>query len=130
MQCMLLLKDRPEDFLVVSGDDALALPQMSCGMDGIISVAANAFPESVAEMIRLALDYRMDKAKLINDTLLEAFDLMFSENNPAGVKAFMAEMGLLNNNLRLPLVPLSAALHEKVKAYLSNQHRLKKMQLV
>jgi len=117
-QCMQILRDRPEDFLVVSGDDALALPQLACGMDGVISVAANAFPAKFSEMVRLCLKNDFPAAKKINDTLLDAYDIMFSENNPAGVKAFMAEQGLLQNSLRLPVVPLSKELHTKVRAYL------------
>jgi len=118
VQCMQILRDRPKDFLVVSGDDALALPQLACGMDGVISVAANAFPKEFSDMVRLCLKNNYPAAKEINDALLDAYDLMFSENNPAGVKAFMAEQGLLANSVRLPVVPLSGGLHAKVKAYL------------
>ena len=118
LQGMQILRNRPKDFLVVSGDDALALPQLACGMDGVISVAANAFPKEFSEMVRLCLKNNFPAAKEINDALLDAYDLMFSENNPAGVKAFMAEQGLLTNSLRLPVVPLSGGLHTKVKAYL------------
>lgn len=119
-QCMQLLKERPDDFLVVSGDDALALPQLACGMDGVISVAANAFPGEFSDMVRYCLQYSIPEAKILNDKLLEAYDLMFVENNPAGVKAFMADMGLLSNFLRLPVVPLSSGLHAKVSRYLKN----------
>ncbi len=118
-QCALILRDRPKDFLVVSGDDALALAQIACGMDGVISVAANTFPKSFSEMVRFSLKYDFAAAKQINDTLIEAYDLMFTENNPAGVKAFMAEQGLLANYFRLPIVPLSEELYAKVKVYLS-----------
>jgi 4-hydroxy-tetrahydrodipicolinate synthase len=117
-QCMQLLRDRPQDFLVVSGDDALALPQLACGMDGVISVAANAFPKQFSDMVRATLKSDVKGAKTINDKLIEAYDLMFAENNPAGVKAFMHEQGLLQNIVRLPVVPLSGGLHEKVKQYL------------
>lgn len=117
-QCALILRDRPKDFLLVSGDDALALPQIACGMDGVISVAGNAFPAEFSEMVRLCLQNDFAAAKKINDALLEAYGLMFEENNPAGVKAFMAEQGLIQNYLRLPVVPLSDGLHAKVKAYL------------
>lgn len=117
-QCMQILRDRPEDFLMVSGDDALALPQLACGMDGVISVAANAFPAAFSEMVRLCLKNDFPAAKKINDALLDAYDLMFAENNPAGVKAFMYEQGLIQNTVRLPVVPLSEGLHVKVKAYL------------
>jgi 4-hydroxy-tetrahydrodipicolinate synthase len=117
-QCMQILRDMPDDFLLVSGDDALALPLIACGMQGVISVAANAFPAEFSEMIRLCLKNEFAAAKTINDQLIEAYDLMFAENNPAGVKAFMAEKGWIKNNLRLPVVPLSAELHTKVKHYL------------
>ena len=117
-QCMILLRDRPSDFLIVSGDDALALPQLACGMDGVISVAANAFPKEFSEMVRFCLNGDFASAKQINDTLIKAYELMFAENNPAGVKAFMTEMGLLENYLRLPGVPLSKGIHQSVKSFL------------
>lgn len=120
-QCMQILRDRPDNFLVVSGDDALVLPQIACGMDGVISVAANAFPQQFTHMIRQCLKGDFKAAKSLNDVLIEAYDLMFVENNPAGVKAFMAEMGLLSNYLRLPMVPLSEGIHQKVKGYLKDK---------
>lgn len=118
VQCMEILRDKPADFLVVSGDDALAMSQIACGMDGVISVAANAFPKQFSDMVRAALKSDMAAAKKINDPLLKAYDLMFAENNPAGVKAFMFEQGLIQNEVRLPVVPLSGGLHEAVKHYL------------
>lgn len=123
-QCMQILRDRPEHFLVVSGDDALALPQMACGMEGIISVAANALPKDFSLMIRYCLKGDFESAKKVNDKLIEAYDLMFAENNPAGVKAFLAELGVIENIMRLPVVPLSEGLHEKVKTYLQNELKL------
>jgi len=117
-QCMTILRDKPADFLVVSGDDALALPQLVCGMDGVISVAANAYPRAFSDMVRHCLNGNFNSAKTINDQLLDAYDLMFTENNPAGVKAFMFEQGLIGNHLRLPVVPLSQAVHEKVRIFL------------
>lgn len=117
-QAMQILKDKPADFLVLSGDDNLALPQMACGMDGIISVIANCMPKQFAEMVRLSLQNNFAAAKLLNDQMLEAYDLLFAENNPAGVKAFLAELGLIENNLRLPVVPLSEGLHTAVAKYL------------
>jgi len=116
-QCALILRDRPKDFLVVSGDDALAMAQIACGMDGVISVAANAYPKEFSDMVRLSLKSDFAGAKNINDSLLDIYDLMFAENNPAGVKAFMAEQGLLENYFRLPIVPLSEGLHAQVKTY-------------
>jgi len=117
-QCMQILRDRPESFMVVSGDDALVLPQVACGMEGVISVAANALPKEFTHMVRLCLKGDFKAAKQLNDRLIESYELMFAENNPAGVKAFMAEMGLLQNYLRLPMVPLSNELHQQVREYL------------
>jgi 4-hydroxy-tetrahydrodipicolinate synthase len=87
-------------------------------MQGVISVAANAFPKEFSEMARSSLSNDFKKAKSINDKLIKAYELMFAENNPAGVKAFLSEMDLIKNNLRLPLVPLSKKLSEGVKDYL------------
>ena len=117
-QCMEILRDRPADFLVVSGDDALALPQMACGMDGVISVAANSFPRQFSDMVRRCLQGEYAEAKKINDTLIDAYQLIFEENNPAGVKAFLHEQGLIENIVRLPVVPLSGILQQEVKKYL------------
>ena len=119
-QCMQILKDRPEGFLVLSGDDALALPQIACGMEGVISVAANAFPLEFGDMVRACLNNDFKKAKQINDTLIPTYDLMFAENNPAGVKAFMYKMGLIKNQLRLPNVPLSQPVFSAIEAWMVN----------
>lgn len=117
-QCTKVLRDAPKDFLIVSGDDALAMPQIACGMQGVISVAANAFPRDFSDMVRASLKCDFKKARTINDKLVGAYELMFAENNPAGLKAFLSEMELIKNNLRLPLVPLSKKLQEKVRDYL------------
>ena len=117
-QCMEILRDKPDDFLVVSGDDALALPQIACGMEGVIRVAANGFPKEFSDMVRLALKSDFKGAKALNDGLIAAYDLMFCENNPAGVKASMAEQQLIGNYLRLPVVALSEGLQIKWKEYL------------
>ncbi len=118
LQCMRILKDRPEGFLVVSGDDAIALPQMACGMDGLISVAANAYPKEITSIIQYCLNQDFISAKMINDQLMDAYDLMFEENNPAGIKAFLFEMGMIQNQLRLPLVAASEQLHKRIQAFL------------
>jgi len=113
-----ILKDRPSYFLVVSGDDEIVMAQIACGMDGVISVAANAFPKPFSDMIKFAMAGDFSMAKRINDLLVEGYAYMYAENNPAGIKAFMAEQGLVQNELRLPLVPVSAGLHERIKNYL------------
>ena len=118
-QCMEILRSRPEDFLVVSGDDALALPQLACGMDGVISVVANSFPKKFSDMVRCCLQQDLISAKKINDSLMETYDIMFAENNPAGIKAFLYEMKMLENVVRLPVVPLSDPMQLQVKKYLA-----------
>ncbi|RYY25616.1 MAG: 4-hydroxy-tetrahydrodipicolinate synthase [Chitinophagaceae bacterium] len=117
-QCMELLRDRPADFLIISGDDALTLPQIACGMDGVISVAANCFAREFSDMVRFCLKGDFTSAKTLNDKLIAGYELLFAENNPAGVKAFCHELGLIENYLRLPVTPVSEELHQKVKHYL------------
>ncbi|MDE3211855.1 MAG: 4-hydroxy-tetrahydrodipicolinate synthase [Bacteroidota bacterium] len=119
IQAMHILKDRPKDFLVVSGDDHITLPLIACGMDGVISVAANCFPGDFSEMVRASLSNNYDEARALHYKLLTGIDLLFAENNPAGVKAFLAEMGLISNQLRLPLVPLSTPVQQKVRDFLA-----------
>jgi 4-hydroxy-tetrahydrodipicolinate synthase len=113
-----ILKYRPSDFLVVSGDDEIVMAQIACGMDGVISVAANAFPKPFSDMIRycMAGDYSM--AKRLNDLMVEGYSYMYEENNPGGIKAFLFEQGVIKNEFRLPLVPASAGLHKKIHDYL------------
>ncbi len=118
VQCMHILRDRPKDFLVVSGDDHVAMPLIACGMDGVISVAANCFPKDFSEMIRQSLKGDFAAARPLHYKCLEGNDLLFAENNPAGVKAFLYELGIIENIVRLPVVPLSDSIHQKVKAFL------------
>jgi len=119
-QVMEILRDKPEDFLVVSGDDALTLPQIACGMEGIISVAANSFPRLFTDMVRLCLKGDFKAAKALNDKLIQGYELLFAENNPAGVKAALAELHVIGNYLRLPVVPVSEGLQQKIGVYVKN----------
>ena len=125
LQSMQILKNRPDDFLVCSGDDTLALPQLACGMDGLISVIANSMPRKFSDMVRLALEGKLKEAKVLNDAMLEIYELLFAENNPAGVKSFLFHLGLIENVLRLPVVPLSEALHQKAKQLLETDTTLR-----
>lgn len=118
VQCMHILKGAPKDFLVTSGDDHLTLPLIACGMDGVISVAANCFPKDFSAMVQYALAGDFEKARPLHYKLLQGNDLLFAENNPAGVKAFLSELGIIQNYLRLPLVPLSSSIHQQVQQYL------------
>lgn len=120
VQCMHLLQSLPDDFLMVSGDDHIALPLVACGSDGVISVIANAFPKDFGDMIRAALGQDYGKARELHYKLLNAIDLLFAENNPAGIKCFLSEMGIIQNELRLPLVPLSQSFHDQIQVFLKN----------
>lgn len=120
IQCMHILRNRPKDFLIVSGDDHVALPLIACGTDGVISVVANCFAKDFSELIRHALANNFAQAQKLQYQLLEALDLLFVENNPAGVKCFLTEMGMIENELRLPIVPLSDVYHQKIKSFLKN----------
>ena len=113
-----LLKDRPKDFLVVSGDDEIVMAQIACGMDGVISVAANAFPKPFSDMVRYSMAGDFSMAKRLNDLMVEGYSYMYEENNPAGIKAYLAEQGVIENVLRLPLVPATEGLQAKIKKYL------------
>ena len=117
VQCMHLLKDRPEGFLLISGDDHITLPLVACGFDGVISVAANSFASEFSLLVHQSLAGNFEEARILQSKLLDQMDLLFAENNPAGVKAFCAQKGLCENVLRLPLVPLSEKLMDKVKQY-------------
>lgn len=118
-QSMRLIQHKPEGFVVLSGDDDLALAQIACGFDGVISVAANCFTTDFCRMIHLALNYNMAEAQRLHYKLLDGIDLLFTEGNPPGVKAFMTEMGYCGNHFRLPVVPVSDHVHEKIKQYLA-----------
>lgn len=118
IQCMQILRDKPKDFIVVSGDDALALAQLACGMDGVISVAANYFATDFSSMVKAALNNDYPAARALNNKMQKGFDLMFSENNPAGIKAFLANRGLVENYFRLPVVPASEGLYRQIGEYL------------
>lgn len=118
-QCMELLRDCPRDFLIVSGDDALTLPQIACGFDGVISVAANCFPAQFSKMVQHALKNELAEARKLHYGLLEGYNLLFKENNPAGVKGFLHALGILENELRLPLTPATEQLLVSIRKFLS-----------
>lgn len=115
---MQLLRDKPEGFSVLSGDDMTALLTTYLGGKGVISVIAMAYPREFSEMIRLALKGEVAKANALHYCLMNATTLAFKEGNPAGVKAFLAERGICAPYVRLPLVAASAALTDEIKATL------------
>lgn len=110
-QMMQIVKNKPENFLVLSGDDALTLPLIATGFDGVISVVANAYPASFSKMVKLTLANKFTEAREIHYQLIDIIDSLFAEGNPAGVKAFMQFMNLIEDNVRLPLVPVSKELN-------------------
>lgn len=117
-QCMEIVRDCPKDFLIVSGDDALCMSQIAIGFKGVISVAAQALPKQFTQMINLAMQYKFDEARNIHYKLLQAYDYLFIENNPAGIKAFLYELGLIENIMRLPVTPVSVDLQAKINSFL------------
>jgi 4-hydroxy-tetrahydrodipicolinate synthase len=114
-----IIKNKPEDFLVISGDDGITFPLMTLGAVGVISVIGNAFPKEFSRMVRLALQGDYDNARLIHHKFTELFDLLFVEGNPAGVKSMLAVMGMIENKLRLPLVPNTIKTYEKIRKVLN-----------
>lgn len=100
-----IIKNKPDGFDVISGDDALTFPMVSCGAVGVISVIGNALPREFSKMIRLEFRGEYEAARKIHHRFTDLFSLLFVDGNPAGVKAMLHEMGLIANVLRLPLVP-------------------------
>jgi 4-hydroxy-tetrahydrodipicolinate synthase len=106
-QVMEIIADKPADFLVISGDDALTLPLISVGGDGVISVVGNAFPEQFKAMVANALADQMNEARKNHYKVFPIISHLFAEGNPGGIKECLAHIGLMSNNVRLPLVPVS-----------------------
>lgn len=120
VQIMHLLQGRPEGFLVISGDDATALPTVLLGGDGTISVLGQAFPKRYSQMIRQGLEGKNQEANAIQYQLLEAMELIFKEGNPVGIKALLSLLELLDTpQVRLPLVSATEGLQRELKAYLA-----------
>lgn len=119
VQIMHLLRGRKENFLVISGDDATALPTVLLGGDGTISVLGQAFPERYSQMIRQGLEGNYNEANTIQYQLLEVMELIFKEGNPVGIKALLSLLGVINTlEVRLPLVNATEGLRKELKAYL------------
>ncbi|MBJ7881696.1 4-hydroxy-tetrahydrodipicolinate synthase [Gelidibacter salicanalis] len=114
-QYLQLLKDKPDDFLIISGDDDLALGIVLAGGAGVISVLGQAFPKEFSHMIRLGLEGNAKEAYAIHFKLMDITAQIFEENNPAGIKAVFEELGLARATVRLPLVVATEGLKEKVK---------------
>jgi len=114
-QCMEIINNKPADFLVISGDDALVLPMIASGGDGVISVIANAFPKGFSDMVSAVLDSDMETARTLHYKYFEMIHYLFIEGNPAGVKVALKELGIMNDDVRLPLVSVSNETNNKIK---------------
>lgn len=113
-QLMEIINNRPEGFLLVSGDDAITLPMIASGGDGSISVIGNAYPAQTSLMVAAALDGSFLKARELHYMLFPMMKAIFKEGNPAGIKAAMEIRGWIENVLRLPLIPVSSALYKEI----------------
>lgn len=113
-----IIKNRPDGFDVLSGDDALTFPMVASGAAGVISVIGNALPKEFSRMIRYEFRGEYEPARRIHHKFTELYQLLFVDGNPAGVKALLHEMGMIENELRLPLVPTRIATMQKMAAIL------------
>lgn len=109
-----IIKNKPDGFDVISGDDALTFPMIVCGAAGVISVIGNALPKEFSRMIRLEMKGEIESARKIHHKFTDLFNLLFVDGNPAGVKAMLHEMGMIENVLRLPLVPTRLTTMQKI----------------
>lgn len=115
-QIMEIIRLRPTGFGVLSGDDALTMPLIAAGADGVISVVANAFPKLFGEMVNASLDGSLSIARKAHYELLHVTKLFFEEGNPGGVKVSLAEQGIMSDTMRLPLFPVSEDLRKRIKS--------------
>lgn len=114
-QIMQIIRQKPDGFRVISGDDAITLPLVAAGADGVISVVANAYPAEFSEMVRLTAAGRMEEARKLHYQLLAIVQYLFLEGNPTGIKAVLDLLGLCGADVRLPLVKATPGLYEKIK---------------
>jgi len=114
-QVMEIIRNRPDGFSVISGDDAITLPMIACGGDGVISVIGNAYPAWLSTMVSAALNEAYEKAREIHYRLLPMMRAIFKEGNPSGVKAAMEIQGIIDNVLRLPLIPATEKLYAEIR---------------
>ena len=118
-QIMQILAHRPDGFRVISGDDATTLPLIALGADGVVSVASNLVPAAMVELVDAALAGRFDVARAVHERLLDLMEGNFVETSPGPVKAGLAMLGILDERLRLPLVPVADATREKMRGWLT-----------
>ncbi|PVX47310.1 4-hydroxy-tetrahydrodipicolinate synthase [Flavobacterium sp. 103] len=117
VQAMQLLKNKPKDFLVISGDDMIALPVVLAGGAGVISVIGQGFPKEFSEMIRLGLNRKVDDAFKLHYLLADCIDMIFEQGNPAGIKEVFSILGITENVVRLPLVSVDESLASRLDSF-------------
>ena len=115
IQVMDIINNRPEGFLVISGDDALTLPMIAAGAEGLISVIANSHPEVTKTLVAKAIDGDYESSRKSHYQLFDLIDGIFSDGNPGGVKVLLNEQGVMENTVRLPLVPVNKTLEAKLR---------------
>ena len=123
VQAMQLLKNKPKDFLVISGDDMIALPMVLAGGSGVISVIGQGFPKEFSEMIRLGLNRKVDEAFKTQYLLAECIDMIFEQGNPAGIKQVFLSLGISENTVRLPLVNVDDSLANRIDEFVIKVNR-------
>jgi 4-hydroxy-tetrahydrodipicolinate synthase len=114
-QIMHIIKYKPQHFMVISGDDGITLPMIACGAEGVISVVANAYPGDFSEMVRLCLAGKFSEAQALHYKYTDIIHSMFAEGSPAGVKAYLSEMGLCGNYFRRPVWGVSEKHLQKIR---------------
>lgn len=114
VQAMQLIKNKPEGFLVISGDDMITLPMVLAGGSGVISVIGEGFPKQFSEMVRLGLQRKVDEAYQLHYLLADSIDMIFEQGNPAGIKEVFKTLGLSENTVRLPLVNVNLDLANRL----------------
>jgi len=119
-QVMGIIQNRPEGFMVLSGDDALTFPLMALGADGVISVVANVYPAAFSGMVRYIQKEKYEEARSIHYSLRPFINLLFADGNPAGVKAALSINGMCKNVLRLPMVKVNPDVYKKIKQFLKS----------
>jgi len=110
-----IIKNKPANFMIISGDDPITLPMIACGAEGLVSVVANAYPEDYSNLVRLCLQGKFAEAQKLHYKYTDIIASMFAEGSPSGVKAYLAEMGLCQNTFRLPVWPVTATHQQKIK---------------
>ncbi|MFY7672438.1 4-hydroxy-tetrahydrodipicolinate synthase [Tenacibaculum sp. MEBiC06402] len=121
VQAMKIIQNVPEDFLVISGDDMIALPMVLAGGAGVISVIAQGLPKKFSNLIRLGLDGNPKEAYKLHYNVADSIDLIFEEGNPAGIKAMLQKLGVCEDVVRLPLVKASESLQTRISDFMDHQ---------